>query len=94
MLELSLILLPRHSPLTNLIILDCHHRHHHVGVGGTIVALYNRFWVPSACTETRRLLAKCITCKRVTGQHYALLMAPELPQFRYNTSIRLSLMSV
>ena len=40
-IESSLILLPRHSRLTNLIILDCHHRQHHVGVGGTIVALRN-----------------------------------------------------
>ena len=87
-IESSLILLPRHSRLTNLIILDCHHRQHHVGVGGTIVALRNRFWVPSARTETRRLLAKCVTCKKVTGRHYALPMPPELPKFRYDTSIR------
>ena len=45
MLESSLILLPRHSHLTDLVILDCHHRQHHVGVGGTIVALRSRFWV-------------------------------------------------
>ena len=87
-IESSLILLPRHSRLTNLIILDCHHRQHHVGVGGTIVALRNRFWVPSAFTETRRLLTKCVTCKKVTGRHYALPMPPELPKFRYDTSIR------
>ena len=79
MLESSLILLPRHSYLTNLIILDCHHRQRHVGVGGTIVALRNPFWVPSARAETRRLLVKCVTCKKVTGHHYALPMPPELP---------------
>ena len=88
MLESSFILLPRHSNLTNLIILDCHHRQRHVGVGGTIVALRNRFWVPSARAETHRLLVKCVTCKKVTGHHYALPMPPELPQFRYDTSTR------
>ena len=87
-LESSLILLPRHSRLTNLIILDFHHRQHHVGVGGTIVALRSRFWIPSARIETRRLLAKCVTCKKVTGRHYTLPMSPELPQFRYDTSTR------
>ena len=86
MLKSSLILLPRHSRLTNLIILDCHHRQHYVGVGGTIVALHNWFWVPSAFAETHRLLVKCVTCKKVTGRHYALLMPPELPQFRYDAS--------
>ena len=88
-LKSSLILLPRYSRLTNLIILDCHHRQHHVGVGGTIVALRNHFWVPSARTETLHLLAKCVTCKKVTGRHYTLpIMSPELPQFRYDTSAR------
>ena len=86
MLESSLILLPRHSHLTALIILDCHHRQHHVGVGGTIVALRSQFWFPSARTETRCLLAKCVTCKKVTGRHYTLPMPPELPQFCYDTS--------
>ena len=86
MIESSLILLPHHSHFTNLTILDCHHPQRHVGVGGTIVALRNRFWVPSARAETRRLLVKCVTCKKVTGCHYALPMPPELPQFRYDTS--------
>ena len=88
MLESSLILLPCHSHLTNLIILDCHHRQRHVGVGGTIVALRNWFWVLSARAETRRLLVKCVTCKKVTGHHYALPMPPEVRQFCYDTSTR------
>ena len=87
-LDSSLILLPRHSRLTNLIILDCHHRMFHVGVGGTIVALRTRFWLPSARSEARRLLSKCVRCKRVTGRHYLLPMSSELPPFRYDTSIR------
>ena len=58
------------------------------GVGGTIIALRSRFWVPSAGTETRRLLTKCVTCKKVTGHHYALPISPELPPFCYDTSTR------
>ena len=52
----SLILLPQHSRFTDLLILDCHHRMHHIGVGGTIVTLRNRFWVPAARATARRLL--------------------------------------
>ena len=84
----SLILLPKHSYLTKLIILHCHHRMCHVGVGGTIVSLRDRFWVPSARSETRRYLSKCIQCKRVSGRHYSLPLPPELPHFRFDTSIR------
>ena len=85
--ESSLILLPHHSRLTNLIIMDCHSRMRHVGVGGTIVALRNRFWVRSASSATRRLLNKCLPCKKVTGRPYALHAPPQLP-LRYDTSLR------
>jgi len=84
--ESSLILLPLRSHLTNLIFLDCHHRQRHAGAGGTIVALHNQFWLPSARAETCRLLVTGVTCKKVTGLHYALPMPPELPQFGYDTS--------
>ena len=84
----SLILLPKHSYLTKLIILNCHHRMCHVGVGGTIVSLRDRFWVPSARSETRRYLSKCVQCKRVSGRHYSLPLPPELPHFRFDTFIR------
>eukprot|EP00794_Sanderia_malayensis_P018328 gene18328-biopygen12271 len=87
-LDASLVLLPRHCRFTDLIILECHHRMHHVGVGGTIVALRNRFWVPSARSATRRLLTKCVTCKKVTGRHVQLPTPSELPLFRYDTSLR------
>eukprot|EP00794_Sanderia_malayensis_P016463 gene16463-biopygen12133 len=66
----------------------CHHRMHQVGVGGTIVAIRNRFWVPSARSATRRLLTKCVTCKKVTGRHVQLPTPSELPLFRYDTSLR------
>ncbi|MCP4480546.1 MAG: hypothetical protein GY818_20870, partial [Planctomycetaceae bacterium] len=87
-LNSSLILLPQHSRLTQLIILDCHQRLRHIGVGGTIVSLRQRFWVPSARSTTRRLLNKCVRCKKVTGRHYLLPASPELPKFRLDTTIR------
>ena len=84
----SLILLPKHSYLTKLLILNCHHRMCQVGVGGTIVSLRDRFWVSSARSETRRYLSKCVQCKRVSGRYYSLPLPPELPHFRFDTSIR------
>ena len=35
----------------------------------------------------RRLLCKCIRCRKVTGHHYTLPRSPELPQFCQDTSI-------
>ena len=82
----SLILLPRHSRFTELLILDCHLRMRHIGVGGTIVMLRDRFWVPSAHAITRRLLPQGATCRKVTGHHYSLPQSPELPKVRQDTS--------
>ena len=82
----SLVLLPQNSHFTELLILDCNHRMHHIGVGGTIVALRNRFWVPTA--TACRLLRKCTRCREVTGRHYTLPPSPELPQFCQDTFIR------
>ena len=85
----SLILLPQHSRFTDLLILDCHHHMHHISVGGTIVALHNRFWVPAAHATACCLPRKCTRCSKATGHHYMSPMSPELPQFRQGTSRRL-----
>ena len=83
----SLILLPQHSRFNDSLILDCHHCMHHISVGGTIVTLRNRFWVPAARVTARRLLCKCTQCQQVTGHHYTLPTSPELPQFRKDMSV-------
>ena len=86
-LDSSLILIPQHSRFTDLLVSDYHQRLHHIGVGGTIVTLRQRFWIPSARSVARRLLRKCSTCKckRVTGRPYLLPSLSALPQvsFRY-----------
>ena len=83
----SLILLPKHYYLTKLIILDDHHRMFHVGFGGTIVSLRDSCRVPSARSKTRGYLSNCVQCK-ISGRHYSLPLPPELPHFRFDTSIR------
>ena len=49
----SLILLPQQSRFTQLLVLDYHQRLHHIGVGGTIVAARQRFWIPAVRSLTR-----------------------------------------
>ena len=85
-LESLLILLPQHSRFTDLLVLDYHECLRHIGVGGTLAAIRQRFWIPSVRSVARRLLHKCSTCKRVTGRPYRLPTPSELPQFRLETS--------
>eukprot|EP00794_Sanderia_malayensis_P019755 gene19755-biopygen16404 len=83
----SLILLSRSSRLTKLIVQDHNHRNHHIGVGGTLVALRQRCWIPSARSITRQLLRTCITCRKVTGKPY-LLPTSAAPSFHLDTANR------
>ena len=84
-LESSLILLPQHSRFTDLLVLDYHERLRHIGVGGTIVAIRQCFWIPSVHSIARHLLHKCSSCKRVTGRPYLLPMPSELPEVHLDT---------
>ena len=82
---LSLLLLPQHSRFTQLLVLDFHQHLHHIGVGGTFVALRQRFWIPSVRWLTWRMLRTCVTCKKVTGSSYLLPSPAELPKFHLDT---------
>ena len=85
-LDTSLILSPQHSRFLDLLVLDSHEHLHHIGVGGTILTIRQRFWIPSVRSVAHRLLHKCSTCKWVTGRPYLLPTPSELPQFRLETS--------
>ena len=80
----SLLLLSQHSRFTQLLVLDFHQHLHHIGVGGTVVAL-RHFWIPSVRSLIRRMLYTCATCKKVTGSSYLLPSPAELPKFCLDT---------
>ena len=70
------IILPQDHYLTELIIQDCHQRVLHNGVKETLTELRTRFWVVRARQIIRKIVSKCVKCKRLEGKHYAL------PKFR------------
>ncbi|XP_071149289.1 uncharacterized protein [Mytilus edulis] len=76
------ILLPAHDKLTNLIIQDAHKRSLHSGVNGTVTLLRQSYWIPQIRQNVKTILRKCVTCKKVTGQHYRTPEAPPLPKDR------------
>ena len=75
-LNSSFFLLPRHSHFTDLLVLDCNLHTHHIGVGGTIIALCLHFSAPTAPATTRHIL-HCVTSHKVTGRHYPLSSSPD-----------------
>ncbi|XP_044183283.1 uncharacterized protein LOC122963962 [Acropora millepora] len=80
------ILLPADHYLTALIIHDCHKRVLHNGSRETLAELRSRFWIVRGRQVVRKVLSRCVICKRIEGQHYAIPPTAPLPQFRVEES--------
>ena len=76
------ILLPVDHHLTVLIIDDCNQRVLHNGVKETLTELRSRFWVTRGRQTVRKVISKCVNCKKTEGKHYAVPPTAPLPQFR------------
>ncbi|XP_078364115.1 uncharacterized protein LOC144648427 [Oculina patagonica] len=76
------ILLPSKHPLTNLIIQDVHSKIKHSGIRDTLTTIRERFWVPRGREAVKRILRKCVTCRRVEGAPYRPPPTPDLPMER------------
>jgi len=78
------ILIVKKSQFTTLLARSAHERHLHAGVRDTIVALHERFWLPSAWSEIARVLKWCVNCRYQIGGAYKLPPSPPLPDFCLN----------
>ena len=75
------IILPSHSRLTELIILEHHLKVGHSGIGHTWSSLRQSFWIIKGSATVRRVLGKCIFCRRRNASVGSQLMA-DLPSGR------------
>ena len=57
------IILPRHHPVTDLLILHYHKSNHHCGRDQTLALLRERYWVVKAKSIIRKVLSTCSLCK-------------------------------
>ena len=63
-----LVLIPKERYITQLIIQWCHDETQHSGRGITLSELRRRgYWVISGNSAVRRLISKCVICKKVRG---------------------------
>lgn len=83
--ERSPILLGKDT-LARLIVLDCHLRTLHGGVGSTLVLVRSQFWIAGGRRFIRGILRFCVTCRRVNGRPYGYPLSPALPDYRVNRS--------
>ena len=76
------VFLPPSSPLTKLVILDCHDAVFHQRVTATLTQLRNDYWVPTGRRMVRNVIRPCNLCKLFDGLPYGPTTPPDLPDFR------------
>ena len=68
--------------LATLIVRDAHDRVQHNGVSETLTELRDKYWIVRGLSFVRKVIDRCVTCRRFEGrQHYPPPPLP-LPAFR------------
>ena len=53
----------------------------------TIAAIRQKFWIPAIRQAVRKIIRKCVTCRKVVGKAYDQPDPPPLPKDRLNESV-------
>ena len=81
----TLILLPSHSHFTELLILQSHLQVLHNGIGETLNVIPDTHWIVKGRATVKKVLRRCVICKRFEGKPIAMPSAPQLPEDRVST---------
>ena len=54
----------------------------HSGVNTTLTAMRERFWIIRGRQTVKKIVRRCVRCRRVEGKHLSLLQQPDLPKER------------
>lgn len=76
------IVLPRRHKFTELVITECHKSVMHCGIRSTLAQFRSKYWISKGRQEVKRLLNRCLICKRWKCKSYAKPQQAALPAFR------------
>ena len=76
------VLLDSQHHLTTLIVIDAHMRAQHNGVCETLTELRAKYWIICGRSFVRKVLHRCVTCRRFEGRAHYPPPPPPLPAFR------------
>lgn len=76
------VILPKNHRLTELIVRECHSKVHHSGVRDTLAEVRSRFWIPKGRQLVKKILNKCVVCRRWEGKACSAPAPASLPAFR------------
>ena len=76
------ILLPRDDYFTELIIRDIHTDTLHAGTSQTLLSIRQSYWIPQGRITVRKILKRCVICKKIEGGPYKTPRFPDFPAER------------
>ena len=76
------ILLNEKHHLTTLIVCQAHEKVMHCGTKATLTELRSRYWIVRGRSVVRRILRRCLICKRHEGPPFQIPPPPPLPPLR------------
>ena len=76
------ILLPSNEYFTILVIRKAQERVLHNGVKETLSEFRSRYWIVRGRSAIKRVIGRCVICRRFEGLHYSAPPPPPLPAFR------------
>ena len=80
------MLLPSDHPFTALIIQDLHQTMQHVGTSHTLSQLRRQYRIPHGRQAVKKVLGRCLTCRRYHGPAFRMPRMPDLPPERVTRS--------
>lgn len=78
--------LPPKHPFTALIVYEAHTKQLHSGTASIVTALRQNFWIVSMRQYVRKLLRRCVTCRKLEGTAYNAPDPTPLPKMRTQQS--------
>ena len=78
-------IIPKNSPLSNLIIREAHQQTYHGSTQDTLSYIRQTYWILGGRTPIRSFILKCVKCMRYRRTHAQHIMG-QLPASRVNPS--------
>ena len=80
------ILLPSRHRFTELLIRERHEGIHHQGIRDTLNSIREQYWILKGREAVKRIINKCVVCKRLEGKPFPTPPIPDLPINRVDDS--------
>lgn len=80
------ILIPKNNLLTTLIVQSMHKMVMHGGVRDTLTQIRQTYWIPQGRQLVKKIISKCVTCRKTEGPPFRSVPTPPLPKSRVQQS--------